>query len=314
MSFTTVQDWVDDCRDMLLSGHVEERDVLTVELTAGAGSFTVQYGTPGLVPGATVEIDSELMYIHAVSSTTVTVARGYGGSSAAAHSNGALLRVNPKFATYRIINALNADLRDLSSPLNGLYQMKTDTFTYQPNISGYDLANVTDLIDVWNVTWDDPTVFEAEPQVDSWVLRRNRNTSTFSSGFALVLYQGASTGQTVRVMYKAPFTEVSAVTDSLSTTGVPATAYDLPPLGAAMALMSTAPIRREFIDEQWSSRRSDEVPPGAISASMRDLRARRADRIGAEAARLSTAYPDYATRRTPRANKMGTHSYGYAPR
>ena len=55
--------------------------------------------------------------------------------------------------------------------------------------------------------------------------------------------------------------------------------------------MTTAPIRREFLDAQGSSRRAEEVPPGAISASMRDLRARRDMRVAAEAARLATMYP-----------------------
>ena len=60
--------------------------------------------------------------------------------------------------------------------------------------------------------------------------------------------------------------------------------------------MSTRPVRREFIDEQGSSRRADEVPAGAISASMRDLRALRDTRINAEAARLHQQYPTYWTR------------------
>ena len=38
-------------------------------------------------------------------------------------------------------------------------------------------------------------------------------------------------------------------------------------------------------------RRSDEVQSGAISASIRDLRFRRQERINAEAARLHVLYP-----------------------
>ena len=78
--------------------------------------------------------------------------------------------------------------------------------------------------------------------------------------------------------------------------GLATTAYDLPPLGAALNLMSTTPIRREFLDAQGSSRRAEEVPPGAISASMRDLRARRSRRIESEASRIVGMYPQMWTR------------------
>ena len=110
---------------------------------------------------------------------------------------------------------------------------------------------------------------------------------------ALVLYEAAFPGKKVNVSYKSPLTLISGVASSFnkSSTGLQSTAYDLPPLGAALALMAAAPIRREFIDAQGSSRRAEEVPPGAISGSIRDLRFRRETRVAAEAARLATMYP-----------------------
>ena len=38
-------------------------------------------------------------------------------------------------------------------------------------------------------------------------------------------------------------------------------------------------------------RRAEEVPPGAISASLRDLRVRRETRLASEASRLASMYP-----------------------
>ena len=110
---------------------------------------------------------------------------------------------------------------------------------------------------------------------------------------ALVLYQPAFPGKKINVSYKSPLTLITGAASSFnkSSTGLQSTAYDLPPLGAALALMAGAPIRREFIDAQGSSRRAEEVPPGAISGAMRDLRFRRETRVAAEAARLSAMYP-----------------------
>ena len=146
------------------------------------------------------------------------------------------------------------------------------------------------------MTYADAGSAASEPEVSSWRLRRNRDTSSFSSGLALILYSGAWPGQTVTVSYKAPFTSITNAATARSATGLAATAYDLPPLGAAMALMTTTPIRREFLDAQGTSRMADEVPPGAISASFRDLMGRRRARVEAEAARLVSQYPQVWTR------------------
>jgi len=182
----------------------------------------------------------------------------------------------------------------LSSPDNGLFQIKTTSFIYNASQEGYNLAGLTseEVQSIYSITYADPIPVEAsEPEIRSWKLKRNRDTASFASGMALVLYGPGWPGKKVTVSYKSPLTLISTTTDAKSATGLPATAYDLPPLGAALALMTTAPIRREFLDAQGSHRRAEEVPPGAISASMRDLRMRREMRVAAEAGRIAAMYP-----------------------
>ena len=292
----TAQGWIDETRDMLLSGYVEELDVVsTPPSPATTGSTLVVQGLAGsIVKGVVIEINTELMYVTAVSSTTVSVLRGYGGSTAQTHSATDVVRVSPKFPAHRILEALNNDLRDLSTPDNGLFKMNTTSFTYNATQDGYDLAGLTNetVQSVYSVTYADPTPVEArEPDIRSWALKRNRDTAAFSSGLALVLHGTAWPGKKVTVSYKSPLTLIAATTDAKSATGLQTTAYDLPPLGAALLLMSTAPIRREFVDAQGMHRRAEEVPPGAISASLRDLRVRRESRVNSEAARLAAMYP-----------------------
>ena len=172
--------------------------------------------------------------------------------------------------------------------------MKTVEFTYNIAQDGYNLTGVTDdILSVYQVTYKDTGSENTEPVVPTWTLRRDRNTSSFASGYALVLHDDANSGQTVRVQYKTGFTALAATSTALSTVGLHSEAYDLPAIGAALRLMSTRPVRREFIDEQGSSRRAEEVPAGAISASMRDLRALRDTRINSEATRLDTQYPTF---------------------
>jgi hypothetical protein len=296
----TAQVWIDQTRDMLLSGYVEDLDLVTTAPSpATTGTTLVVQGiASSIVKGVVIEVNSELMYVISVTSTTVSVMRGYGGSTPGTHTAGDVVRVSPKFPTHRIIDSLNDDLADLSAPNQGLFQMKTTSFTYNASVDGYDLSGLTsaEIDSIYSVTYADAGSAASEPEVSSWRLRRNRDTSSFSSGLALILYSGAWPGQTVTVSYKAPFTSITNAATARSATGLAATAYDLPPLGAAMALMTTTPIRREFLDAQGTSRMADEVPPGAISASFRDLMGRRRARVEAEAARLVSQYPQVWTR------------------
>jgi hypothetical protein len=292
----TAQTWIDETKNLLLTDYVEEYDTLGTALNSTETNVNFTHDTPGIVAGSIIEIGTELMYIFSMNASTnnATVQRGFRGTTAASHSSGDLITVNPKFPSQLVLNAINDELADLSSPQNGLYQMKTVEFTYNIAQDGYNLTGVTDdILSVYQVTYKDTGSENTEPVVPTWTLRRDRNTSSFASGYALVLHDDANSGQTVRVQYKTGFTALAATSTALSTVGLHSEAYDLPAIGAALRLMSTRPVRREFIDEQGSSRRAEEVPAGAISASMRDLRALRDTRINSEATRLDTQYPTF---------------------
>ena len=122
----TAQGWIEETRDMLLSGYVEELLQLASNATSSETTLTVTgAASSGITTGVIVEINTEAMYVTSVNGTDVNVIRGYGGSSATSHTAGDIVRVSPKFPAYRILEALNNDLRDLSSPDNGLFQIKT---------------------------------------------------------------------------------------------------------------------------------------------------------------------------------------------
>ena len=299
---STTQAWIDASRDMLLSGYVEELDVLTGAISSTSQTtITVQGVASSWAKGVVFEVNSEMFYVTGVAGgNTLSVFRGYGGSTATTHANTDLVRVSPKIPTYRIIQSLNDDLNDLSSPDNGLFQMKTTSFDYNASVDGYNLAGLTsdEINSIYSVTYADVGVEATEPEITSWTLKRNRDTTTFSSGLALILYTPAWPGKKVTVMYKSPLTSVSTtdLTANQSLTGLAPTAYDLPPLGEAMAVLTTPPIRREFLDAEGTSRLAEEVPPGAISASFRDLMGRRRARLQAEAGRLVARYPQVWSR------------------
>ena len=61
--------------------------------------------------GTTIEMDQELLRVTAnATSTTISVKRGVRGTTAASHSSGEIIRINPKYTQERIIGLINTCL------------------------------------------------------------------------------------------------------------------------------------------------------------------------------------------------------------
>ena len=292
---STAQTWVDRARSYLTSGSVPERNTLANPYTAGATSLTFTYDLGGITKGTRLHIGLNTFYVWDVNTTTktATVSGGQEGTTDANASSGAVVWVRPKFTDYELLTAINEELGALSSPQNGLFQVKTFDLTYNSAIQGYDLSGVTDLQSVYLVRYDTPGPENDWPIIPAHLVRVDRSqlTSDFPSGSGLQIMDGGYAGFDVRLVYKAPFSTLAALTTDTSTTGVSAQAADIPPLGAAIRLMAGREIKRNFTETQPDTRRATEVPPGAVANSAGPLRALYMQRIAQEAARLSSLYP-----------------------
>ena len=291
---TTLQDLVSESKRHLLSQQREPLNKLQTTITNSATTLAFTYDLTSLQAQSYVEIDLEVMYVWSVdaSAKTAVVERAQVGSVAAAHSAGAVVRVNPKFPDFAIVKALNDDLADLSSPANGLFAVRTVDITSSGSKVGYDLTGTTGLIDIIEVRYDERGGYRSWPVVPSWSLARGVDATAFASGLTLNLHSGPTSGRTVNVLYKGAFSPLVNLSDDvLTVAGLPLTAHDLPPLGAAMRLVAPREIKRSFPEAQGEPRRAQEVPPGAVGGSYRGLMQLRATRIQSEANRLVAHYP-----------------------
>lgn len=293
---TTTADLIAETRRYLFSGTKEPLNRLSVGVDADDTGLAFDFAAEGIDSGASVAVELEVMHVWSGSSDAAVVERGQLGSTAAVHPSGAVVTVNPKFPDFAILQALNAELVDLSSPMNGLFQMKSEELTYNPSVYGYDLSGVlaNDLLEIYEVRFDTTGSTMEWPVLDRgfWEFRRDSETDDFASGYQLLLKTGTTPGMQVRVVYRAPFGTLSNLTDDVvTTTGLPASAVDIPPLGAAMRLASMRDIQRSFNEDQGETRRAEEVPPGAQFAAVRGLMMMRDQRVRAEATRLRQLYP-----------------------
>ena len=293
---TTGSDWISQTRSYLMSGYAENRNKLAVAYTAGSGTLTFSYALEGIRAGARLCIGLNTFYVWSVNGQTAIVSGGEDSSTDANAPINSLVRVAPRFTDNEIWDQLGNDLGDLSSPSNGLFGINSVDLTYNATINGYDLGPISDqILSVYEVKYLTPGPQLDNPRITTNGFRLNRNAinTQFPSGISLQLFQPAMPGYNVRVVYRSVFTMPSTSFANVSSTGLLASAYDLPPLGAAIRLMEGREIKRSFTEGQGDTRRAGEVAPGAILQSARGLQQMRAQRIAAEAAKLDALYPNF---------------------
>lgn len=283
---------LDRVQRQLLSGVVEERNKLATGVDADDTSFVTTYELGGLREGTVFEVDSELVYIWQANtgSKTLTVERGYAGTTAASHSAGAIIVQNPRFPKAQLLDALNQDIDDLSSPANGLYQVVTTTaISYNGSDRQIDMTGVTSLLDLIDVR----VKYKSDdfPYVRNVRLQRNLPVADFPSTFALVFDEAPVAG-TLVVRYTAPFVRASTLASDVQTVcKVPQTMEDILEMGVMIRMLSVREVKRNFTEAQGDTRRAEEVPPGAMRDSFNNILRLRRDRVIAEKAKLARQYP-----------------------
>lgn len=286
---TSTADLISETRSHMMASGREELNRLTTTMNTSIATVVIDFAANSIATGAVIAIDLELMYVWSVSGANVTVQRAYGGSTAAAHTAGALIYVNPTVSDFAIFRSLNDEIDSLSSPANGLYRVKTITITATA-AGSYNLA--ADVVEILNVQTNDYGASLDWPRLRRWDLLRNQDTAVFASGVSIDLHEVPAPGRTIRVSYAAAFSNLATIADDvLTTTGMPATMHDIPAFGAAARLLTAREARRSSIDAQPESRQPQDVPPGTARSGAAALFALRKQRIVEEAARLSNQWP-----------------------
>lgn len=285
----------------LMSTQREPLNVLAANIDAVETSITLVHAVK-FAEGSRLSIGIETMHVVSVSTLgmQVEVIRNVEGSTPVAHTAGDIVHVNPTWTGWDIIQAVNDDLADLSSPLNGLFRIEADTFTFIPVVMGYELSGTTgEIIDVWKVRYDTPGPETNWPVIPRrhWRFDQDADTGDFPSGNQLVIEQGGWPGHEVRVSLKTTFAQFDPVVDTLAddvltVSGLHVEAHDILSVGAAVRLMSGLEPQRAYTNTQINERRFSDTPPQTAVAAITPLLRQREDRIKAEAVRLARRYPE----------------------
>jgi hypothetical protein len=293
---TTAADLVSIAKNRyLVGGGNELRNQLAADFTAGGTTLAFKYDLKGIQAGATLSIGLDVFYVWSAdtSNKTAVVSGGQRGATAANHTTGDDVWVTPRYTDFAIFTALNEELSSMDSP--GFFAVKQLEIPYSAAKVGYDLTGLTvsQVTDILEVRYDDNQPFARTPRLsrNDWRLERNYLVGEDASTMSLKVFRGGFPGRNLTVLYKTGFSPFTALTDNTTITGLPLSAYDLPPMGAAIRLGVGREIRRNDITSQGDTRRAEEVGPGAVAASWRGLQALYTQRMQSEIQRLQQAYP-----------------------
>lgn len=286
---STVAALIEETRGHLMGAHTVQLNRLSGAMDASQSSVAMEFDTSFIARGSTLCIDDEIMYVWALnaSTRTATVQRGYLGTTATTHADDALVESNPRFPTPMI----RAELKKEIASWNQRIWTTTEV--------AIAVATSTRTVNLTNAPADFLHVLRVRtPTTDTDLAPRNldfrveRGYGDYASGTALILSSVLTEATTVSVLYATPF-DLDPFTDAVDLVtdiGVPQSALDIPPLGAAWRLLSTREVSRTNIESAPEPRVAQDVPPGHIIQTARQLKAIRDERIGDEGRLLLHKY------------------------
>ena len=194
---TTFNELTDDVLSML-RGYVRSQESVTAlngSLSSTATTFSVDNG--GRLGMGRAEIDDELVYIDALTGNSVALqpwGRGVDGTTATTHSDNTKVLFNPLFPRFYVKRAINDTIQSMGVELKA---QAVETFTFVAARTTYELPSST--FAVQQVTWQLVGPSRIWEPVKRWRFDSNANTTAFTSGKTIDLWDSIVPGRSVQV-------------------------------------------------------------------------------------------------------------------
>jgi hypothetical protein len=293
---TTMRDLVADVRRITYGSMSEKINLIGTSASAVVDEVTLELDVTGISEGMILSSGLNVWYVKGVSSNDrkVFVVPGIDNSPSNAITAGDMVYVRPRMTDWYAFNMLNDEIRSLSSPTNGLFQLKSWTADVDPTYQSYDVPSAaSNLTSIHRVRYRLPGTPDVWVDLPSFAWKWHTGTGTNR----VQLLRNIPVGTEVQFVYKAPFTQATSLSDDVvSVCGLSETMVDIPALGVAVMLLNTTESRRVQVQTQVDARRSDEVPATANSSQATQMRRLYRERIQDEYSRLMNKLPIFMGR------------------
>ena len=291
---TTYTNMVDEAM-LNLSGYTLRQDRSThLTQEVSASGLTLNIADVSNIGKGVVEIDDELLWIDSYDrvSNTATIApygRGYNGTTAAIHTVNSRVTVAPTFPKAVVKKAIN-DTIDAVFPQ--LFAVGVHVFNFNSAKTTYSLPEEAETI--LYVSWQPTGSTEEWMPLRNWRHDPLANTTAFTSGNSISVYDDVQPGRKVQVRYTKKPTTLTASAGSAvfeTVTGLPSSCKDVILYGASYRLSS-------FIDPgrlNYSSAEADnadtKIQYGSGASTARFMLGLYQQRLNEEAGKLRDVYP-----------------------
>jgi hypothetical protein len=289
---TTYANLVDETL-LNLSGYTLRQD-RTTHLTGNIteSTTTLNLASVSNIGKGLIEIDDELIWIDTYDriSSTATVppyGRGYNGTTAAIHNINTKVTIAPSFPKLTVKKAIN-DTIDAVFPK--LFGVGTFTFTLQATKTAYQVP--ADVQTVLYVSWSVTGPSNEWLPVKSWRHDPLANTTSFTTGNSVSVYDAITPGRTVQVFYTKKPSKLSYTSDVFETvTGLPSSCKDVIIYGAAYRLASFIDPGRLTYTSAEADQTDTKIQYGSGASTARFLLALYNQRLTEESEKLRDVYP-----------------------
>jgi hypothetical protein len=285
-------------RDYVVPMTRPELDVLADSYSAVSTTSDVQLAyTESINHGSVLDVNFELMYVLRWNPNLrlATVKRAVSGTTAAVGAAGDVVRVNPRFPSVAILDAISDELRSWD---DRLFRVDTDAVSFGAS----DLAvEVSPTAAPWRIltarkrpTSTDTVLGDETRTLVPLRLTRSEPSGQFSSGYAVHL-DTASFGiaTTVDVFYAVPFdlTGLASSSDLQSTHGLTDGMLEILKWGAIWRLMAGRETVRADVTTHQRPDLQQAVPAGVLLQEAQSYKRLRDEAYDREVRKLLAVWP-----------------------
>jgi hypothetical protein len=300
---TTLTDMINEV-SINLSGYTLQQDRAThitadVAATAStiAAPITLSLASTDSVGKGIVEIDEELFWVDNYDrvGNTATIApygRAYLGTTLAAHTAGTKVTIAPTFPRFAIKRALNDTINAIGS---SIFAAKTTTITSNAAVAAFRLPTTgatLDITKILSIAYQTLGASKEWTPIRSYRFDGNANTTAFTSGQTVSIYDYIPSGRTVQIVYATYPAIFTTNADVFTTqTGLPESCKDLVILGATYRLLSNLdPARASMVSPQ-ADETDSKRPYGSSQSLTKQVYALFNQRLNEEIKKQQDKYP-----------------------